>query len=142
MTVYMVASLRNIYDCDCGQEILLSTGSLPQVDVATLMTQGDASDPNAADLAPSVDADDIPLVVLPNEDIDAAQQDQWCLPGLPMQSCVADESNIGDTEAAADAATDQGQGTGMDSAQDAAAGIGAHGEASASLQYWSSRLLR
>ena len=105
------------------------------------MTQGDAPDPSAADQGPAT-ADDIPLVVLANEEVDTAKQDRWCLPGLSKQSGNAEDSDVQDTEAAIDAATSQGQDTGMHYEQAAAAGMGAHGEASASLQYWSSRLLR
>ena len=105
------------------------------------MTQGDDPDPSTADQAPAA-ADDIPLVVFPNEDVDTPKQDHWCLPGLPQQSGNTGDSDVQDTEAGTDAATSQGQDAGMHYAEGAAAGMGAHGEASASLQYWSSRLLR
>ncbi|KAK9854219.1 hypothetical protein WJX84_003271 [Apatococcus fuscideae] len=101
-----------------------------QVDVATLMTQHDEPGPDAAGAqAQSVAQKDVPLVVLPNRDMESTKQDQWCLPGLPRQSCIALSSETQDTEVA------------CSFEQDSASGGGAHGETSAGLQYWSSRLL-
>ena len=93
------------------------------------MTQEDDPDPDAADARARLTAqNDIPLVVCPHEENDIVGQKQWCLPGLPKQSYVACSLDLQQTEEA--------------SFREQDAGSYAHGEASAGLQYWSSRLLR